>query len=76
MQNVSELNREVNIFLLDLCVYAVTNTIYSAKIFKGTYVFFIPHPTGLIQLFVLKFRLKQRSGRMLYTTASKHLQKS
>ena len=40
------------------------------------HVFFIPRPTGLIQLFALKFRLKQRSGRMLYTTASKHLQKS
>ena len=38
-------------------------------------VFFIPHSRGLIQLFLLKFWVKQWSGRMLHTTASKHLRK-
>ena len=44
------------------------------KIFKGTGVSFIPHSWGLILLSLLKFWVKQWSGRMLYTTASKHLQ--
>ena len=36
--------------------------------------FFIPYSRALIQLFLLNFWFKQWSGRMLYTTASEHLQ--
>ena len=50
-------------------LYRIITTLL--KIFKGTGVFF--HPT--IQTILLKFWVKQQSGRKLYTTASKHLQK-
>ena len=45
------------------------------KYLREQVCFFLPHSRGLIELFLLKFWVKQWSGRMLYTTASKHLWK-
>ena len=49
------------------------------KILKGTEVFFLSHTQESLILFLIlflrKFWYKQLFGRMLYTTASKHLQK-
>ena len=49
--------------------------IHCSKYLREQVCFFIPHSRGLIALFLPKFQFKQWSGRMLYTTASKHLQK-
>ena len=49
--------------------------VHCSKYLKERMCFFIPHSRGLIQSFLLKFWVKQWCGRMLYTTASKHLQK-
>ena len=48
---------------------------HCSKYLREQVCFFIPHSRGLIQLFLLKFWVKQGSGRMLYITASKLLQK-
>ena len=48
--------------------------LYCSKYLREHVCFFIPHPRGLIQLFLLKFWVKQLSGRMVYTTALKHLE--
>ena len=51
-----------------------TTHIHCSKYLKERVCFFIPHPRELIQWLLLKFWIKQWSGRMFYTTASKHLQ--
>ena len=49
--------------------------IHCSKYLREEVYFFISHSRGLIQLFSLKFGIKQWSDLMLYTTASKHLPK-
>ena len=45
------------------------------RIFKGTGVFLLPTPKRVNSIILLTFWVKQRSGSMLYTTASQHLPK-